>query len=274
MNLMMHPASAKYIEAYVAHRPHALLITGPEGIGASSIAEHIAKQFTKNIIIVLPEKDDKVDLESGTITVSLVRRLYEQTRTKASDRVVIVDYAERMAVQAQNAFLKLLEEPETHTSFIIVSHDPQKLLPTIHSRVQQLELRPVSKHDSQALISRLGITDATKQNQLLYMAEGLPAKLTRLTKDQAYFDAQAQGIRDARVLLQGSTYDRLIIAHKYKSDRSGSLSLIDIALRMTRQSLERSSDGRALAQLEALLETYDTIQANGNIRLQLARLAL
>lgn len=274
MNLAIHSTSRKHLEAAIIHTPHALLLTGPHGIGASTIAHHIAVQLSQNILTILPEKDEKVDLESGTITVGLIRRLYEQTRTQVGDRVVVIDYAERMAVQAQNAFLKLLEEPGSHTSFILVSHDSQKLLPTIHSRVQHIELREISTSDSTHLIEQLGVQDPTKRSQLLYMAQGLPAKITRLIQDEEYFRSQAQIVRDARDLLQGNPYDKLLLAHAYKSDRQGCLSLIDIALRMTRTSLASSNDPRAVSQLETLLRTYDTISANGNIRLQLARLVL
>lgn len=274
MTLSLHPVSSRQIDSYIVNMPHALLITGPHGVGASTVAEHIAARLTKNILKILPEKDDKVDLESGTITVGLVRRLYEQTRTKTGRRVVIIDYAERMAPGAQNAFLKLLEEPEQHTSFILVSHDPQKLLPTIHSRVQQLELRPITSDATLALLESLGISDPTKRSQLIYMADGLPAKLIRLVKDQAYFEAQAQIVRDARTLLQAAPYDKLALAHIYKTKREETLVLIDIAIRMTRQALTPDSDLRALRQLDTLLAVYDSISANGNIRLQLARFAL
>lgn len=274
MNLILHPITSRQIDAYVAKMPHALLITGPHGIGASTAAAHIAGRITKNILTVLPEKDEKIDLESGTITVRLIRQLYEQTRTKTARRIVVIDYAERMAPAAQNAFLKLLEEPGEHTGFILVSHDPQKLLPTIHSRVQQLELRPITSDQTHALLDSLGIGDPTKRSQLMYIAEGLPAKLTRLVQDEAYFNDQAQIVRDARALLQAAPYDKLVLAHAYKTKREEALALIDIAIRMTRQALASDSDRQTLYRLETLLSTYDAISANGNIRLQLARLAL
>lgn len=273
MNLTLHPASQKLLAAYSTHMPHALLITGKSGIGVSTVAENLAKQISKNVTIVLPEKDEKIDLETGTITVGIIRRLYEQTRTKHS-RVVVIDYAERMATQAQNAFLKLLEEPGSGTTFILACHDPQRLLPTILSRVQQLELREISREASLELVKALGVTDQTKQSQLLYIAEGLPAKLAHLATDEKFFEKEAQSVRDAKELLQASPYDKLLIAQRYRADRPGSLAMLDIALKMTRQSFTATSDSRATRQLETLLDTYDAISGNGNIRLQLARLAL
>jgi len=274
MNLVMNPITEKRVEAYVKNMPHALLLTGPHGIGASTIAAYIASQLSPTAITVLPEKDEVVDLEKGTITVGLIRRLYEQTRTKSDRQVIVIDYAERMATQAQNAFLKLLEEPTKGVSFILVSHEAQKLLPTIRSRVQSLELLPISLVQSQEFIDSLQVLDATKRSQLLYIAGGLPAELKRLADDEEYFGKCSQLVRDAKDLLQANTYQKLKLAHAYKDNRPDCLRMIEIAMKMVRSSISATSASINTRQLEQLLETYDNINANGNIRLQLARFAL
>lgn len=273
MNLTLHPASARLVDAYAAHPPHALLITGRTGGGMQAAAEYIAAKQGSTILRVLPEKDDKVDLEAGSIGVETIRTLYEQTRAKQR-RVIIIGQAERMTAQAQNAFLKLLEEPGEDTIFILATHDPQLLLPTIHSRVQHVELRPISREASLQLITLLGVTDATKQQQLLYIGQGLPEKLTQLVNDPELFEQEAQRVRDAKELLQAPAYQKLLVAQRYKTDRPGSLALLDIALAMTRQSLVAAFDIRLKTRLDNLLDIHQAISRNGNIRLQLARLAL
>lgn len=274
MNLVMNPITEKRVASYIKNMPHALLVTGPHGVGASTIAAHMALQLSPTVITVLPEKDEIVDLEKGTITVGLIRRLYEQTRTKTDRLVVVIDYAERMAPQAQNAFLKLLEEPTSGVSFILVSHEAQKLLPTIRSRVQSLELLPISQTQSQEFIDSLKIIDVTKRSQLLYIAGGLPAELKRLAEDEEYFEKCSQIVRDARDLLQSNTYQKLKLAHTYKDNRPDCLRMIEIAMKMLRSSLNTAGVSINTTQLEQLLETYDSINGNGNIRLQLARFAL
>jgi DNA polymerase-3 subunit delta' len=84
-------------------------------------------------IIILPEKDEKIDIEKGVISVEIMRRLYDETRTKTEgERIIIIDYAERMTTQAQNAFLKLLEEPGDDVYFILVSNTTSKLAADNH----------------------------------------------------------------------------------------------------------------------------------------------
>lgn len=271
MTLILHPTTERFVAAFLKNPPHALLITGAYGIGASSLAAHIAKQISPTVLTVLPEKDEKVDKEKGIISVSLIRRLYQQTRTSTKSRVIIIDYAERMAPAAQNSFLKLLEEPVSHTFFILVSHEPAKLLPTIHSRVQRLDMLSITRQQSESLLATLGVSDTIKQTQLLYIASGLPAELTRLINSPEYFERNASFVRDAKLLLQGSTYEKLVLAHRYKDDRPGIQRVLDIAMMMARQNLTVNSTATATARLNRLCAAYDTIAANGNIRLQLAR---
>lgn len=274
MTLILHPATERIANAYINNPPHALLITGAHGVGASSLAHYIATRISANILTVLPEKDEKVDLEKGIISVNLIRQLYQQTRTTIKSRVIIIDYAERMAPAAQNAFLKLLEEPIAGTFFILVSHEPTKILPTVHSRVQQLAMLPVTRQQTEALLTTLGITNSTKHTQLLYMASGLPAEITRLARDDDYFEKNASFVRDAKTLLQGSPYDKITLAHKYKEDRQGILKVLDVAIGMARHSLSSNVGATTSARLEQLCSVYDAVTANGNIRLQLVHAML
>ncbi len=270
MTLILNPATQKRIDAYLHDMPHALLITGPHGVGASTIALDMASKLTRTVMTVLPERDEQVDLEKGTITVALIRRLYEQTRTKADRRIIVIDYAQRMATAAQNAFLKLLEEPTDGVTFLLVTHEPQKLLPTVHSRVQLLEILPVSQTQSNELLDLLHVTEPTKRTQLLYMADGLPAEISRLVADDEYFTHASQIVRDARDLLQGSSYQKLTVAHKYKDNRPDCLRLIEVAMNMVHRSLTTGPQATHTKQLDQLLGAYDAVAANGNIRLQLA----
>ena len=228
---LIHPASDTTLSLMLSDLPQSLLLTGPEGVGLTTIAKYIAGALDVLRIIVLPEKDEKIDLEKGTITVDIIRRLYDQTRTiETKKRIIIIDYAERMAIPAQNAFLKLLEEPGEGTHFILATHAPSKLLPTITSRTVPLELRPLTKTQTELFLDSLKVKDAARRTQLIYIADGLPAELYRLTADETYFAAAVQLVRDARELLQASTYAKLRLAPTYRDNRENTLKLITTAL--------------------------------------------
>lgn len=270
MTLYSNETSREHLEAAMKAGAHALLLSGPEGVGLMTIAQQYADVSGAIVSLVLPGKDEKIDLEKGTITIASVRRLYEQTRTvEPKGRIVIIDYVERMAPAAQNAFLKLLEEPVEGTRFMLLSHQPQQLLPTIHSRVQHIVLRPITKEASNALLDELLVTDATKRTQLLFIAEGLPAALKRLVQDDELFKTRAETVKDARTFVTGTPYDRLLVAKKYKDTRPGALLLVEDALRMLQRTLEAKSDANALHMLTRLENVHKRLSEQGNIRLQL-----
>jgi len=274
-NIILHPTSELTLSLLVADLPQSLLLTGPVGVGLGTVAHAIADEIGDVTLTVLPEKDEKVDLEKGVISVDSIRKLYTQTRSvHAGKRVIIIDYAERMGHQAQNAFLKLLEEPGKGTYFILATHTPSRLLPTVLSRAQALDIRPVTSEQTKELLDNLAITDATKRTQLLYMAEGLPAELTRLVGDDTYFTSRIAIMRDARDLLQASVYKKLVVAQRYKDNRDDALTLLTDAQKILRKTITDNPQIGLIRQIDGLLYAYKQIQANGNIRLCLARLVI
>jgi len=272
---ILHPSSELTLSLMMKDLPQSLLVTGPTGVGLNTIAGYIASEVGDVSFTVLPEKDEKVDIEKGVISVDSIRRLYDKTRSVHTDKlVVIIDYAERMGHQAQNAFLKLLEEPGAGVYFILATHTPSKLLPTITSRAQMFEVRPITHKQSEEFLDELGVKTTQKRSQLLFMSDGLPAELTRLARDEAYFESRAAIVRDARDLLQASTYKKLVIAQSYKDNRDGALTLLTDASNILRRSISEKPSDTLIKQIDGLLHAYKQIQANGNIRLCLARLVV
>jgi DNA polymerase-3 subunit delta' len=270
-DLFIHPATKQRLDAYVRDMPQSLAFAGPEGVGLSASVSYVAAALNTKPMYVLPEKDEKTDLEKGVITVDIIRRLYAQTKTvEKGIRLIVIDYAERMGVQAQNAFLKLLEEPGENTHFILLTHAVSKLLPTIRSRVQLLEVKPVLKEQSEELLQELKVTDPQKKAQLLFIANGLPALLTRLSHDDTAFEARAQLIRDARTYLQGSPYERLKVAVSFKDDRQKALTMLLDAMKLLQSSLKTGQNPDQVKMIDTLLAIYERVAANGNVRLQLA----
>ena len=271
MNLVINATSKRIIEAAFHSWAHALLLTGPEGVGLTTIALHYVKEDGSQVVTVQPEKDEKVNTVDGVITAALIRQLYTLTSTvEPTGRTVIIESAGRMTVPAQNAFLKLLEEPPEKTRFVLLSHQTEKLLRTITSRSQHLTVRRVTKAQSEALLDTLTIRDATKRSQLLFIAEGLPAALTRLATDEAAFSQRSEYIKDARSYILGTSYDKLLIAYKYKDDRQGALTLLSDAMRLLRLSISTTNEAPSLHYITRLEQLSTRIAQQGNIRLQLS----
>lgn len=274
-SVYIHPHTQQQLDLMTRDLPQSMVFTGPDGIGLLSIVSYVAKLTGAKPIYVLPEKDEKVDIEKGVITVDVIRRLYVMTKTiETKKRLIVIDYAERMGVRAQNAFLKLLEEPGVNTHFILLTHTVTRLLPTIRSRVQMTEVNPITLAQSEQLLDELQVTNVQKRAQLLFIAVGLPAKLTVLANDEKLFDERAQIIRDARTYLQGTMYNRLKLSLQYKDDRAGALILLLDAMKLLQGSLKTGKNPEQVKKITLLLKAHERIEANGNVRLQLASVML
>jgi len=272
---IINPVSEQLLHHVSKKLPQSLLLTGDSRVGLSTIAVYISELRGVTPTTILPEKDERIDIEKGAISIGIIRRLYDDTRTKTTkDRIVIIDYAERMTHQAQNAFLKLLEEPNDKLYFILVSHSVSKLLPTIISRVENLNIQPITLKQSNQLLDDLGVTNEKIRIQILFIADGLPAEITKLSTDKEYFDHRTVMMHDAKQLLQSGLYDKLLIAQRYKDSRVLTLTLLADAANILKKDIIKNPQFDTVNYIDKLLKTYQRIEANGNIRLCLAQMVI
>ena len=163
---------------------HGWLITGREGIGKATLAYHFARyvlaepeerspasdglrvkpqsiaarQVTAlshpGLLLIRRTYDTKDKRFPATIPIDEVRKLkgFLAHRSAGGWRVVIVDQADELNVNAANAILKSLEEPPEKTVFLLISSEPGRLLTTIRSRCRRLDLQPLGNDPLKAAV--------------------------------------------------------------------------------------------------------------------------
>ena len=109
-----------------------------------------------------------------------LNRFLGLSATDGGRRVVLIDVADDMNVQAANALLKMLEEPPVRTTFLLVSHQPDRLLPTIRSRCRDLRLMPLSAQDMQSALALAGIEAGADAAALAELSGGSAGEAVRL----------------------------------------------------------------------------------------------
>src|SRR4051812_32757234 len=154
--------------------PQSLVFAGPEGVGKRLAAVALAQALNcahaadgdacgtcasctrilrgvhADVLVIEPG-------DSGTIKVDQVREAIERTGYRPFEgkrRVVIVEEADALLSEAQNALLKTLEEPPPASVFVLVTARADVLLPTVRSRCQRLRFGPLSPADVAAVLVR------------------------------------------------------------------------------------------------------------------------
>ena len=213
-------AERDFLDAYTSDRlHHAWLITGPRGVGKATLAWRIARFLlaTRSAddglfgaapppetldsvrdtplahrLLALSEPRlfllrrgwdaDKERLKT-VITVDEARKLKGFFALSAADggrRVVIVDAADDMNVNAANALLKLLEEPPANTVILLVAHQPSRLLPTILSRCRALRCRTLTSNEIGTALRQTGVEAGENTAGLAALSGGSVGAALRL----------------------------------------------------------------------------------------------
>ena len=87
-----------------------------------------------------------------------MKSFFSLSVSDGGSRVAIIDCAEDMNINDANALLKTLEEPPEHTVFLLISHNPQSLLPTIKSRCRELRLSSLTESDLKSALRQINLT--------------------------------------------------------------------------------------------------------------------
>lgn len=133
---------------------HAYLLTGPRGVGKTSIARILAHEINQ-----LEYTDDSTHLDiieidaasnNGVEDVRALREKVQIAPVSAAKKVYIIDEVHMLSKPAFNALLKTLEEPPEHVVFILATTDVEKLPATIISRTQRFHFRAISPADAAA----------------------------------------------------------------------------------------------------------------------------
>ena len=174
--------------------------------------------FTMNEWLEMMGGENQQAIITAGESDALTRKLSLKS-SQGGYKVSLIWLPERMNIECANKILKLLEEPPQQTVFLLVCEEPEKLLETIRSRVQRLDIKRIADEDiREALISRRGLTEENAQ-RVARMANGSWLKALEMLS----VDSENELFLDMFQTLMRLAYQRKVKELKGWSERMAAL---------------------------------------------------
>ena len=257
--------------------PHAMIFSGPEMIGKKKIAIEFIKNifcedlcgecyFCKSI-----ENNPDINIISpveGNIEIEEIRKAKERLSLKPYHnkiKALIIDDSHLMKSDAQNAFLKMLEEPKGDTLIIFITPFREMLLKTIRSRAQEIKFSLVGNEEIEKYLISLGAS-SKKAKEISLISSGQIGKAINFFEDKSKMDFFNKSIEDIIFLSRSNISQRFQYAEKLKDDKIKIIEILDIWERFLRREIllkvfnYKSSVNYSLQKTKELIDELEKIK--------------
>lgn len=207
------------------HASHFYLLSGPTGSGKHTLAKLLSAALMceggsapclkcnacrKIMDDLHPDCITVTDPDHKNVAVKIVRQVRDDMFVRPNEGIrKIYIFPQELGIEGQNALLKILEEPPSYGAYLLLTENPEQLLPTVRSRSVHLALQPLSEETlRRELRSRLPEADPQSISAAISRSGGfLGQALTLLTEEtgnlpQTQAFLQAYGQRDHLLLAQ------------------------------------------------------------------------
>jgi len=283
--------------------PHALLFSGQKKLGKKTIAlEFISWLFEEpgvpkilghpDFILIEPqEKHPEAERSSlrgspapssalvrGQIQINQIRDLSWRLSLKpikAKLKAVIIDEAHSMTPEAQNCFLKTLEEPKGNTILILITEKPNFLLPTIVSRCQIIKFYPVKKDEIERYLKNQEGLSEGEIEEILEIAQGRPGRAVELAFAKEKFEFYKKRTKELAKIFNSNLSSRFQYA-KEISTKENLQEILEIWLNYFRNIFIKNCStpsakhlGNILQQIQRTIYLISTTNVNPRLALEI-----
>lgn len=225
MNLLINNETAAELAEFVKKPSNNLLISAPPGSGKTAIAEHVCSNILEVSSRALKSYPyfSHIRSNNDSISIELVRELngflsLKPVSSKSISRAVIIEDADLMTKEAQNALLKTLEEPPKDTIIILTSSQPQKLLATVRSRAPLIRVKPVTQRQAVDYFKKLGHSE--QDIAKAFKLSGGQVGLLRALLENPDEHPLAVMINKVKEILSADPFERLCKAQGLVNDKA------------------------------------------------------
>ncbi|NLM06222.1 MAG: DNA polymerase III subunit [Tissierellia bacterium] len=180
----------------------------------SRLEDRIESESHPDVLMFKPENGKYKVEDAREIVSSSYEAPFETDR-----KIYIIEEFDAFAPLAQNILLKVLEEPQAKTVFILLSENKDKILPTILSRVSEIKVQPASLNDFHAKLKEYEI-DSNKLTYLYYFTSGDHISSSNILATEGFFDEKRSLLERYVNYLNGDGVALLEIADYFEKNNN------------------------------------------------------
>ena len=210
---------------------HAYMFEGIEGIGKETFAYDLAK-----ILLETPHLENAPDCirvkpEGNSIKIAQIRNLQSDIVIKPHKKykIYIIDKAEKMTVEAQNALLKTLEEPPEYAIIILVTNNKEGLLQTIRSRCEIVKFTPIPFIEIKNYLINQGI-EPNRANLLSSFSRGSMKKALELSSSNEFYEMKENVQKYIETILSKNMVEILDIPTQIEQYKGEIINVLDMMI--------------------------------------------
>lgn len=283
---LIHEATKKLINNYLVDPGHPLLLVGPDGIGKSFFAAWIISSISKRNVNDLTVYPDVLLISpiDNVISIEQIRDIREFIKLKMLGdkpirRYIVIEHANKMARGAQNALLKLLEEPPHDTLIILTAMNRRSLLETIVSRCHLINISMPNEDETRRFFSNQN-DDEKHFSQMYSLTGGLPGLLKSLI-DQSNDHPLTEAVSQAKKLLSSTSFERLTMVDDLSKQKDNLEAVLNVLIRIAdtgmQQAAKKNDEKTIVRWLNVLSNSYmikNALNHNAYTKLALTSLML
>ena len=166
---------------------HAYMFEGPNGIGKNTMARELAAILLEMENLFNSPDYIEIKPDGNSIKIAQIRKLQSDILVKPykSYKIYVIDEAQKMTVEAQNALLKTLEEPPKYAIIILITDNKESLLDTIKSRCEIIKFTPIPMQEVASYLTMNGI-DSKRASLLANFSRGSMKKAIELSESEEF----------------------------------------------------------------------------------------
>ncbi|MEF9992127.1 MAG: DNA polymerase III subunit delta' C-terminal domain-containing protein [Peptostreptococcaceae bacterium] len=210
---------------------HAYLFEGIDGVGKLTFTKELAKYLLKTEHVENSPDYISIEPQGASIKIAQIRSLQTDVIIKPHGdyKIYVINDAQKMTIESQNALLKTLEEPPLYVIIILITNNKNSLLDTIKSRCDIVKFLPIPLIELKKYLEDKGI-DERKASILATFSRGSISKALELSESSDFMIMREDIQNNIQVMLEKNVVEILELPSKYDKYKDNIIEVLDITI--------------------------------------------